>query len=133
MKNEHRAPSVAVVSADDDFVALVEQLIELDPELAPPPTAGSPDAVVVDVGDDEVDGFGVLRQLRNALPGACIVACSPFPDPVSLLAALDAGADHYIGMRDLWREVLPALHAALAERSERRSIVRAPGLAGTRW
>src|SRR5687768_11966655 len=103
--------TAAVVSDDDELAALVEVILELDPRFTVQPKSGcgAADVVVVDVGDAELDGLCVLRQLRHAMPEVRLVAFSPLPDPLTLLATVGGGADAYVSAAALWSELVPTL------------------------
>jgi DNA-binding NarL/FixJ family response regulator len=102
----------AVLSDDQELAALVEALLVLNPQVQlHEPGLADPDVVVVDVGDGELTGLRMIREIRRALPAARLVAFSPLPDPVTFVAAVSAGADAYLSAGALWRELLPTIRA----------------------
>jgi two-component system, OmpR family, response regulator MprA len=79
-------------------------------------TAGSPDAVVLDVGMPGIDGLEVCRRLRAAgdrVPVLMLTARDAVPDRVK---GLDAGADDYL-VKPFALEELTARLRALLRRS----------------
>lgn len=74
-----------------------------------------PDAVVLDLSMPGLDGWQALPDLRRRLPGVVIIVFTAYPDPVSLLQILEAGADDYLDKASAW-ELLPVLVEQLARR-----------------
>ena len=68
-----------------------------------------PDVIVLDLHMPGMDGFTALPRLRNCLPEARIVVVSAFPDPYTLVEAVQRGADGYIDKSRVWAELLPTL------------------------
>ena len=114
----------AVLSDDEELAALVEAMLVANPQVQlHEPGPADPDVVVVDVGDGDLTGLRMIREIRRALPSARLVAFSPLPDPVTFLAAVSAGADAYLGAGALWRELLPTIRAMCGIREEQTDIV----------
>lgn len=70
-----------------------------------------PDVVVLDLHMPGMDGFTALPRLRARLPEARIVVVSAFPDPYTLVDAVQRGADGYIDKSRAWSELLPTLRS----------------------
>lgn len=68
-----------------------------------------PDVIVLDLHMPGMDGFTALPRLRACLPEARIVVVSAFPDPYTLVEAVQRGADGYIDKSRVWSELLPTL------------------------
>ncbi|MGH9178330.1 MAG: response regulator transcription factor [Acidimicrobiales bacterium] len=67
--------------------------------------------IVLDLHMPGMDGYAALPRLRAMLPKARIVVVSAFPDPYTLLDAVQRGADGYIDKSRVWSELLPTLHS----------------------
>lgn len=85
--------------------------------------AGSFDAVVLDLGMPGMDGFEVIRQLRecgNAIP---IIVLSARSDEAGKVRALDMGADDYVtkpfGIDELLARIRAAVRHRLQQSGER--------------
>lgn len=114
---------VLVIDDDEDVRALLETMIRVSDgfELAGATRSAMagiamasthrPDAVVLDLGMPGLDGLRALPMLRQAFDGVVIVF-SAFPDPYTLLAAVEAGADGYLDKARAWSELLPAVARA---------------------
>lgn len=116
---------ILVIDDDEDTRALLETMIRVADgfELAGATRSAmagiamasthQPDAAVLDLHMPGLDGLRALPMLRQAFDGV-IVVFSSFPDPYTLLDALDAGADHYVDKGRAWSELLPAIAQACA-------------------
>lgn len=83
--------------------------------------SGIYDVVLLDVMLPRMDGFTVLRRLReagNAVPVLMLTACSEVTDRV---AGLDGGADYYLTKPFEPRELLACVRALTRRRPELRS------------
>jgi DNA-binding NarL/FixJ family response regulator len=70
-----------------------------------------PEVVVLDLHMPGMDGYAALPRLRAALPDARIVVVSAFPDPYTLVDAVQRGADGYLDKSRAWSELLPTLRS----------------------
>ena len=70
-----------------------------------------PRVVVLDLHMPGMDGYAALPRLRAMLPDARIVVVSAFPDPYTLVDAVQRGADGYIDKSRVWSELLPTLRS----------------------
>jgi DNA-binding NarL/FixJ family response regulator len=111
--------TLCVLSDDDDFVDLVEAIVGADSTFGIYDDAcvEPPSVVVVDIGDGDLDGLSVVGQLHHALPATRIIAVVPVPDPITLFAALEHGADTCLGAAHVWRELLPVAREHVASRT----------------
>ena len=84
--------------------------------------ARQPDVVVLDLGLPDMDGLEVIRQLR-AWSGVPIIVLSARGQEQDKIAALDAGADDYVGKPFGVGELLARLRVSLrhAERTVREA------------
>jgi DNA-binding NarL/FixJ family response regulator len=99
---------VLVVEDVPELSRLLEMTFELDGRFQPVGTATSggaaldiaarehPDAVVLDIGLDGVDGLGVLPTLRRVVPDARIIIFTGHDDPRLREQAMAAGASAWI-------------------------------------
>lgn len=121
------ATRVLVVEDVPELSRLLEMTLELDDRFEPAGTATSggtaldlaarerPDAVVLDLAIDGVDGLEVLPSLRHLLPHARIIVFTGHDDEVMRQRALAAGASAWVlkggdlgGLLDELSGVLPA-------------------------
>lgn len=108
LRNRPLAPRVLVVDDDDDLreciVLLLEEKGFVVDEASDAGGAvrfarrASPAVALVDLGLPRIDGWEVIRVLRNAPHEVRrhIIAMSGFADPWSRERAFDAGCDQYI-------------------------------------
>ena len=99
---------VLVVEDVPELSRLLEITFELDGRFVPIGTATSggqaldlaarehPDAVVLDLGIDGIDGMGILPSLRAVLPAARIIVFTGHDDPRLRDQALEAGASAWV-------------------------------------
>src|SRR3954454_15042824 len=99
---------VLVVEDVPELSRLLEMTFELDGRFVPVGTATSvgaaldlaarekPDAVVLDLSIDGIDGMGVLPSLRACLPNARIIVFTGRDDPGLRESALAAGASAWV-------------------------------------
>jgi len=99
---------VLVVEDVPELSRLLEITFELDGRFVPVGTASSggqaldlaarehPDAVVLDLGIDGIDGIGVLLSLRAMLPAARIIVFTGHDDARLREQAMDAGASAWV-------------------------------------
>lgn len=99
---------VLVVEDVPELSRLLEMTFELDGRFEPVGTATSggaaldiaarehPDAVVLDLAIDGVDGIDVLPTLRQVLPKARIIVFTGTDDPRKREQAMEAGASAWI-------------------------------------
>jgi len=99
---------VLVVEDVPELSRLLEMTFELDGRFVPVGTATSggaaldlaarekPDAVVLDLTIDGIDGMGVLPSLRAMLPDARIIVFTGRDDPALRESALAAGASAWV-------------------------------------
>jgi DNA-binding NarL/FixJ family response regulator len=76
-----------------------------------------PDVVVLDITMAGLDGIEAARQLRRAHGPARLVFLTVHEDPDYARAALDAGGLGYVVKSRLATDLLPAIRAALADRT----------------
>jgi two-component system KDP operon response regulator KdpE len=90
-----------------------------------------PDVLVLDLGLPDIDGFEVIRQLREAGSAAPIIVLSSRTDEAGKVRALDLGADDYVtkpfGADELLARVRAALRHRLQQQGE-RPIFKSDGL-----
>lgn len=122
---KHGRVRVVVVDDDEDLRNLIEVMIDQDSRFRLVGAAQDgveavslvarlqPDAVILNVRLPGLDGIDALPLLRRRAPKAKMVAYSTFPDPWTLAAVLQAGADTYLDVRATWSELLPTLEALL--------------------
>ena len=99
---------VLVVEDVPELARLLEMTLELDGRFVPVGTATSggaaldlaarerPDAVVLDLAIDGVDGIAVLPSLRRMLPNARIIIFTGHDDARLREQALEAGASAWV-------------------------------------
>ena len=121
-------PVVRVLLMDDDpdVRGLLQVMLDEDERFSVVGQAGDgaeglrlaglsrPDVVVLDLHMPGMDGLAALPRLRASLPEARIVVVSAFPDPYTLLDAVERGADSYIDKSRAWCELIPALSSLCA-------------------
>jgi DNA-binding NarL/FixJ family response regulator len=76
-----------------------------------------PDVIVLDVTMPRLDGIEAARQLQRSHQGARLVFLTVHEDPDYARAALDAGGLGFVVKARLASDLLPAIRAALADRS----------------
>lgn len=123
------AAKVLVVEDVPELSHLLEMTFELDGRFEPVGTATSggaaldiaarerPDAVVLDVSIDGVDGIGVLPSLRQILPDARIIIFTGHDDPRLRERAMAAGASAWVLKGGDLSALLDVLSATPAQRS----------------
>jgi len=103
-------PAVKVLVVEDvpELSRLLEMTFELDDRFEPVGSASSggtaldiaarekPDAIVLDVAIDGVDGIGVLPLLRRVVPDARIIIFTGHDDDALRQEAMDAGASEWV-------------------------------------
>jgi CheY-like chemotaxis protein len=116
---------VLVVEDVPELSRLLEMTFELDGRFVPVGTATSggaaldiaararPDAVVLDIGIDGVDGLGVLPTLRSVLPAARIIIFTGNDDARLREQAMQNGASAWILKGGDLSALLDELSAAL--------------------
>lgn len=131
MGGGRRPWQVLVVDDDPEAHLLIKTMMELDGGFevvagaatgATAPTLArihQPDAVVLDLSMPDVDGWAALPELRREVPDAVIVAFSAYPDMMTLVNVLAAGADAYLNKASSW-ELIGILRQLLSDRSELR-------------
>jgi two-component system KDP operon response regulator KdpE len=84
---------------------------------------GSYDALVLDLGLPGIDGFEVIRRLRDAGNAIPIVILSARSDEAGKVRALDMGADDYVtkpfGIEELLARIRAAMRHRLQQEGER--------------
>jgi two-component system KDP operon response regulator KdpE len=82
-----------------------------------------PDLVILDLGLPDMQGFELLRQIRQRREDVPIVVLSSRGDEVAKVEALDLGADDYVtkpfGMEELLARIRAALRHQLQVQGER--------------
>jgi two-component system KDP operon response regulator KdpE len=83
----------------------------------------APDVVVLDLGLPDLDGFEVIRQLREGGAAVPIIVLSSRADETGKVRALDLGADDYVtkpfGVEELLARIRAALRHRLQQQGER--------------
>jgi two-component system KDP operon response regulator KdpE len=89
-----------------------------------------PDVVLLDLGLPDVDGFEVLRRLRDRGGRAAVIVVSVMPDERDKVRALDLGADDYVvkpfGIQELMARFRAVLRRQVAV-TEGEPVIRAAG------
>jgi two-component system KDP operon response regulator KdpE len=84
---------------------------------------GASDLLVLDLGLPDLDGFAVIRKLREAGSTLPIIVLSSRADEAGKVQALDLGADDYVtkpfGMDELLARLRAALRHRLQQQGER--------------
>jgi two-component system KDP operon response regulator KdpE len=91
-----------------------------------------PDILVLDLGLPDIDGFAVIRALRDAGSALPIIVLSSRTDERGKVEALDLGADDYVSKPFGIDELLARLRAALRHRLQQqgeRPVFRSGDLA----
>lgn len=121
---------VLVVEDVPELSRLLEMTFELDGRFVPVGTATSgggaldmaarehPDAVVLDVAIDGVDGIGILPSLRALLPGARIIIFTGHDDAALRDRAMNAGASAWVLKGGDLSGLLDELSRTLPDRSQ---------------
>lgn len=73
-----------------------------------------PDLILLDIGLPKLDGIEVARRVGKVAPLAKILFLSVESDPDVIKVALGLGALGYIHKSRIERDLLPAIHAAVA-------------------
>ena len=79
-----------------------------------------PDLVLLDVGLPDLDGFGVLRQIR-AFTSVPVIMLTARDEPIDTVRGLEAGADDYVAKPFDHLELMARVRAVL-----RRLDIKAP-------
>ena len=79
-----------------------------------------PDILVLDLGLPDIDGFAVIRALREAGSALPIIVLSSRTDERGKVEALDLGADDYVSKPFGIDELLARLRAALRHRLQQQ-------------
>jgi len=84
---------------------------------------GSPDILVLDLGLPDIDGFEIIRRVREAGSTLPIIVLSSRTDEEGKVRALDLGADDYVtkpfGVDELLARIRAALRHRLMQQGER--------------
>ena len=84
---------------------------------------GAADIVVLDLGLPDLDGFEVIRQVREGGSAIPIIVLSSRDDETSKVAALDLGADDFVtkpfGIDELFARIRAAQRHRLQQAGER--------------
>jgi DNA-binding NarL/FixJ family response regulator len=121
-----RVPAAKVLVVEDvpELSRLLEMTFELDGRFEPVGTASSagaaldlaqrkqPDAIVLDVALDGVDGIGVLPLLRRVVPNARIIVFTGHDDESLREEAMAAGASAWVLKGGDLNRLLDALDGA---------------------
>jgi two-component system NarL family response regulator len=83
-----------------------------------------PDVVLLDIGMPNLDGIKAVTQIRTLAPEAKIVFLSQYTDPDIMRAALSDGAVGYVCKSEMYRELLPAIEAALEGKTFAGMVLR---------
>ena len=82
-----------------------------------------PDLLVLDLGLPDIDGFEIIRRLREAGSAVPIIVLSSRTDEAGKVNALDLGADDYLtkpfGVEELLARIRAALRHRLQQQGER--------------
>ena len=123
--------SVVLIEDDDEVLALLEILFELDGRFEVVGTAASgdtgtalvadlqPDVAILDLEMPRVSGLTAIPIIRTVSPGTRIVVFSAFADPMTLLDVLRRGAHAYLDKGAAWSELLPAVASLFASDAQR--------------
>src|SRR3954462_9858418 len=118
-------PKGLVVEDVPELSRLLEMTFELDERFVPVGTATSggaaldlaakehPDAIVLDIAINGVDGIGVLPVLRQVVPDARIIVFTGHDDPVLRDRAMAAGAAGWVLKGGALDDLLDALAGAV--------------------
>ena len=98
-------PEVTVLDEADDGMEAVDLVARLKPDL-----------LVCDLVMPELDGLGVIRQVRERSPQTRVVVLSMHADEGHALEAFRAGAIAYVLKHDLGDGFLTAIRCALQDR-----------------
>jgi len=72
------------------------------------------DLIVLDISMENMNGLEVARRLRNSGCKSKIVFLTVHRDPEFVRAALDAGGSAYVVKSRMWKDLAPAIEAALS-------------------
>jgi DNA-binding NarL/FixJ family response regulator len=90
-------------------VGLGREALERMPELAP-------DVVLVDLSLPDMDGFDLVRRLRESRPGTPVLVVSGYDAARRAERAAEAGAAGYVDKMNADSELVPAIRRAVAAR-----------------
>jgi DNA-binding response OmpR family regulator len=90
--------------------------------------AGAPDLVILDLMLPDMDGFDVLRGLRQAGSAVPVIVVTARDDDVDVIVGLELGADDYVVKPFNPRELAARVRAVLRRRAE--ALALAARLAG---
>jgi DNA-binding NarL/FixJ family response regulator len=117
---------VAIVDDHRAVTAGLEELLRLEPDLAPVGVAADgaelaplvyrarPDVVVLDYAMPEEDGLLVCRRLKGEIPAPGVVLYSAFAGSSLAMPAIVAGADAVVDKAAPVRELLQAIRLVAA-------------------
>jgi DNA-binding NarL/FixJ family response regulator len=124
--NDVRMIGVAIVDDHRAVTAGLEELLRLEPDLAPVGAAADgaelaplvyrarPDVVVLDYALPEEDGLLVCRRLKGEIPAPGVVLYSAFAGSSLAMPAIVAGADAVVDKAAPVRELLQAIRLVAA-------------------
>jgi DNA-binding NarL/FixJ family response regulator len=124
------ASRVLVVEDVPELSRLLEMTFELDGRFEPVGTATSggaaldlaarehPDAIVLDLAINGVDGLGILPTLRRIVPEARIIIFTGHDDPELRAQAMEAGAAAWVLKGGDLANLLDELSAAVPQPQE---------------
>lgn len=105
-ENLSRDPRLLVVGAFERGQAALAAAVEVLPHVA-----------LVDLGLPDMDGFDLIRQLRQCSPGTDVLVVSVFGSEYHLLSAIEAGATGYLLKDSGPTDFNAAIHAVHAGES----------------
>ncbi|HEX4998619.1 MAG TPA: response regulator transcription factor [Terriglobia bacterium] len=75
------------------------------------------DVVVTDLSMPRLDGFRALARLKECHPRIKVIVMTAYHDPAIASLALEAGAVGFVSKHSAWVDLIPAIQAALADRT----------------
>ncbi len=93
-------PGFEVVGEAEDGVKAIEILKEL-----------TPDVVILDLRMPKLNGFEVLKAIRQGQPKCAVIVFSAMTDDVCRQKCLELGAKHFFDKVTQFDEFLPAIKA----------------------
>lgn len=93
----------------------------------------APDVVLMDIKMPRLDGLSATCQLKQEMPGLCVVITTLYDEREYRSAASASGADGFIAKNAVIRDLAPVIWKAMHDRLSAGSCALPPPVTRGRW